>query len=372
MRRKILAALSGGVDSAVAAALLQEEGYEVIGVTLLLWEGKTASSASSTDSRHCRVADVVHDARCIADRLGITHHVIDVRSNFRCKVVNPFIEQYRRGRTPNPCVCCNRELKFATLLEKTEELGAELLATGHYARVEHCFRCNRYLLRKGCDPEKDQSYMLFNLSQSQLARCVFPLGKMSKGEVYRQAAQRDLALPGKRDSQEICFIPGDNYREFLQNQGIGESPGPIVNRSGTVLGTHRGIHAYTVGQRRGLGLESGGPHYVLEIRADDNTLVVGNKGELVRSGMIVDRLNPIAVPDFSAVKRAAVKIRYRSPEVPASLELLNEDAALRVRFDRPRPAIAPGQAAVFYRDDLVLGGGIIRKVDPYTGESGII
>ncbi len=359
MKGRVLAAMSGGVDSAVAAALLHEEGWEVIGVTLLLWEEK-APGPPGRDRRCCAV-DAIRDARRVAGMFGIPHYVINVRKAFRRQVVGYFIDQYCRGRTPNPCVLCNRELKFAALLAKAQELGAPYLATGHYARTEYCSRRKRYLLRKGLDPGKDQSYMLFNLSQEQLARCLFPLGERRKEEVRRLAAERGLAVAEKRDSQEICFIPGDNYREFLQSQGVDSSPGPVVNRAGTVLGTHRGIPFYTVGQRRGLGLTSPRPLYVLEIRAGDNTLVVGGREELAGAGMVVDRLNPVAVPDFAAVKRTAVKIRYRSPEVSANLELLPEGEAVRVRFDRPQLAVTPGQAAVFYRGDLVLGGGVIRK-----------
>lgn len=356
---RVLAAMSGGVDSSVAAALLHEEGWEVIGVTLRLWEEEIPVSPGA--DRRCCAVDAVRDARRVADALGIPHYVISAREPFRKRVVGYFIDEYCRGRTPNPCVLCNRELKFAALLQKAQELGAACLATGHYARVDFCPESRRYLLRKGLDPGKDQSYMLFNLTQEQLSRCLFPLGNLRKEEVRRQAAERRLAVADKLDSQEICFVPGDNYREFLQRQGVDISPGPVVNRSGAVLGSHQGIPFYTVGQRRGLGLTSPRPLYVLEIRAEDNTLVVGEKAELASPGMIVGNLNPVAVPDFSETRRAGVKIRYRSPEVSADLDLLPGGETIRVSFDRPQPAVTPGQAAVFYRGDLVLGGGVIQK-----------
>ena len=357
-REKVLVALSGGVDSAVAAALLLEQGYEVIGITFHLWEEKMPEPPAASPAP-CRARDAIEDARRIAGMLGIAHAVADLRKPFEDEIVDYFAREYSCGRTPNPCVICNRRIKFAALLQKAMQLKCPYIATGHYARVEYCPGKGRYLLKKGLDPAKDQSYMLYNLTQEQLAHCLFPLGGMTKKQVRAQARDLGLAVAGKKESQEICFIPGDDYRAFLRRRGIKAVPGPIVDRSGKILGRHSGLAFYTVGQRRGLGLTAQRPLYVLEIRPGENTIVVGEREELYRSGAELTGLNLIAFSSLEHEMEITAKIRYRAPGVPAVLAPLPQEHCARLLFKRPQAAVTPGQAAVFYRDDLVIGGGTI-------------
>ncbi len=343
--------MSGGVDSSVAAALLKQENYEVIGLTLQMLEAPPGSSNN---------ADPIESAVEAARSLGISHQVLDIRETFREKIINYFVDEYRRGRTPNPCVICNRQVKFAALYRQARDWDANYLATGHYARVEYSSSENRYLLRKGIDSRKDQSYMLFNLTQEQLSHCLFPLGNLGKLQVRNIARQLNLPTAGQAESQEICFVPGNDYREFLSRRGLVPLPGPIIDRCGRKLGTHQGITGYTIGQRRGLGLTSSEPLYVLEIRAKDNTLVVGRKKDLFQAVVEVESFNYVSASSLIAGQDAKIKIRYRSPEVPARLEQVEGSGFVRAVFANPQPAVTPGQAAVFYKGDLVLGGGIIR------------
>lgn len=357
-RQRVLVALSGGVDSAVAAALLQEAGYEVLGVTFRLWEENRAEPPAAQSPSPCS-QDAVDGARRIAEILGIAHEAVDLKQDFEAEIIAYFMREYSCGRTPNPCVICNRKVKFAALLQKALELDCPYIATGHYARVEYCRRRGRHLLKKGLDAAKDQSYMLYNLTQEQLAHSLFPLGEMTKGQVRRRALALGPALASKKDSQEICFIPGGDYRPFLERRGVGAQPGPIIDSSGKVLGRHRGIPFYTVGQRRGLGLTATERRYVLEIRPGDNTIVVGERRELYRSRAELAGLNLIALSGLTGEMPAAVKIRYRAPEVPALLVPLPQEQRARLVFEQPQRAVTPGQAAVFYREDLVIGGGTI-------------
>ena len=354
---RVVVAMSGGVDSSVAAALLKEEGWEVLGVTLRLWED-TAGGGEQSPERG-KFAKAIQDARGVARSLAIPHYVVDRREPFRETVVDYFAREYARGCTPNPCVLCNRKIKFAALLEKARELGADYIATGHYARVEFSPERGRYLLKKGVSREKDQSYMLYNLSQEQLARCLFPLGGMTKTQVRRKAEMLGLAVAGKKESQEICFIADGDYRSFLGRCGIRGRPGPILHVSGRRLGTHRGIPFYTVGQRRGLGITWPHPLYVLEIRPQENLIVVGEREALYRRGARVRRLNLISISALEGRERVKAKIRYRAPEVEALLKPAESGEGGEVCFAEPQPAVTPGQAAVFYQEDLVLGGGTI-------------
>lgn len=361
-RGRVLVALSGGVDSAVAAALLIEAGYQVTGVTFRLWAEQPPDISTSLPASSS-ISDAIKDACRIAEFLGIAHEVVDLRKPFETEVVDYFTCEYSRGRTPNPCVICNRKIKFAALLHKAKQIKSPYIATGHYARVEYCAERGRHLLKKGLDQAKDQSYMLYNLTQEQLARCLFPLGGLTKKQVRARARELGLAVAGQKESQEICFIPGNDYRAFLKHRGIKVEPGPIVDRNGQILGRHSGVPFYTVGQRRGLGLNARHPLYVLEIRLRDNTIVVGERAGLYRSKAELAEINLIALSELAQEERVTVKIRYRAPEVPALLAPLSKGRQARLTFETPQPAVAPGQAAVFYRDDLVLGGGLITAAE---------
>jgi tRNA-specific 2-thiouridylase len=350
--------MSGGVDSSVAAALLIEQGWEVIGITLRLWDEERAG-ALPVATRSCCAWESVYDARQVAAVLGIDHYVLNMKEQFQRQVVDYFVDEYRAGRTPNPCIACNRAIKFSALLHKAVELEATHLATGHYVRLDYDAGLDRYLLRKGLDSWKDQSYMLYELKQEQLQHCLFPLGSLTKEQVRRKAEALKLGVAGKLESQEICFIPDNDYRGFLRRYGLKMAPGPIISRRGEILGSHEGIPFYTIGQRKGLGLCASRPHYVLEIRPEENILVVGEREELLRPGLEVESLNLIALSALEDKLAVTVKIRYRSPAVGAMLEPLQAEGSARVIFEQPQPSVTPGQAAVFYLDDLVLGGGII-------------
>lgn len=349
----IAVALSGGVDSAVAALLLRQQGHEVCGVTMRI----RASSSSSAEP-------ALEDARQVARQLGIPHRIFDLEASFAARVVKPFCSAYLAGRTPNPCPACNRLLKFGELLALArQELGAELLATGHYARLSREPSLGRWQLRRGVDPAKDQSYVLHGLSQQQLAQCRFPLGELRKDEeVRRLAAGAGLELAGKKESQDACFIGGD-LRRFLQQQ-VGGSirPGRIVDRAGRELGEHPGVAFYTLGQRRGLGRGHGQPLYVVEIRPETDELVVGPLEQTLASGLRCRSFNWVSLPPTGRLA-CQVKIRYAAPPQPAVLELDGDGEGCRIEFARPQPSITPGQGAVAYRDDLLVGGGEIETVE---------
>jgi tRNA-specific 2-thiouridylase len=360
---RVAVAMSGGVDSSTASAILKEEGYEVIGLTMHLWD--QTQDGKGTFGRCCSPEDI-HDARRVADQIGIPHYVINLRKAFEEEVVDYFVEEYLRGRTPNPCVRCNDRIKFGYLLRKAEELGAKALATGHYARIgwddPGKKRQKRYLLRRGRDLNKDQSYFLFTITQEQMSKVFFPLGEKSKAEVRKQALKLGLRVAQKPESQEICFIPDDDYRRFMETRRPGElsKPGEIVNRQGKVMGLHRGLYSYTIGQRRGLGISAPHPHYVLELDVERNRLVAGRKEELMAEGLVAGGVNWISFPKLDREVEAWVQIRYRHPGAPAVLFPL-EGGKVKVHFKIPQKSITPGQAAVFYQGDEVLGGGWIEK-----------
>jgi len=359
MAKRIVVAMSGGVDSSVAAALLRERGYEVIGVTLQLWGKDVCVSAGSRLC--CSVRDAL-DAKAVAKRLGIRHEVLELVETFRTHVIDYFVESYREGLTPNPCIACNDHIKFGSLWERAEALHAEGVATGHYVRVNDDATTGRRLLRRSANPRKDQSYVLFNLTQAQLSRAWFPLGELSKETVRDVARSLDLVTAEKPDSQDICFVRDRNKDGFLRRElGVGDEPGPITDRVGTVLGTHRGLLGYTIGQREGLGLSTGKPWYVVSIDQPNNRLVVGARDELLRESLTAERVNWVSIAAPSAPIRAQVKIRARHEAARAVVTALG-DGRVRVAFDDPQPAITPGQAAVFYDDDVVLGGGWIQQV----------
>ncbi len=333
--------MSGGVDSSVSAALLLQQGHEVQGMTMRIWDGPV---------------DVAVDASRVAKQLGIPFHLIDLREAFKQQVVAPFCSEYLAGRTPNPCVLCNQAFKFRVLLDQAAALGADKLATGHYVRVLQ--DQGRYLLAKGLSAHKDQSYFLFTLTQEQLGRVCFPLGEMDKEQVRAKAAQLQLPVAAKGDSQDICFIPDGDYIGFLEkHSATGQLYGDIVHVEGQVLGHHQGTYRYTVGQRKGLGLAWSEPLFVVRIDAARQQVVVGERHHLDVGELIVHHCNWI-ITEPVAPLRCRVRIRYRHREAPATVTVLGEGRC-RVVFDAPEQGVTPGQAAVFYGDDLVLGGGWI-------------
>ena len=367
---KIAVAMSGGVDSSAAAAILKEQGHELVGFTMQLWNQRRGISVDENGeplpSRCCSLDDV-YDARRVAEELGFPFYVLNLEKEFERDVVQPFVDSYLHGETPIPCVACNSRLKFASLDKLAVSLGCEKVATGHYARVECDEVTNRFRLLRGCDPQKDQSYFLWELTQDQLSRALFPLGELSKNDARQAARDNQLAVAEKRESQEICFVPDGDYAGFIDRYLEAEQQperrpgvGQIVTTSGEVMGEHAGIHRYTVGQRRGIGIAQPRPLYVLAIDAKKNEVVVGNDDELLRAEFTAAGVNWIAVDNPSEEVRAEVRVRYRHIAAPAAITPLSKDR-VRVKFDEPQRAIAPGQATVFYRGDEVLGGGWILK-----------
>ncbi len=367
LNRTIAVAMSGGVDSSTVAAMLCQQGYHVVGLTLQLWNQRRLAGREgmpeSVQGRCCSIDDV-YDARRVAGTLGIPYYVVNQEERFENDVVRPFVAEYLSGRTPIPCSLCNNHLKFDQLLITARQIGAELLATGHYARNEYDQRSGRWLLKRPADRSKDQTYFLFGLTQEQLSRTLFPLGEMSKPDVRETAKQAGLRLFEKPDSQEICFIPGGDYKQFLdayldeQGKEIPDTAGELVTSSGEVVGAHNGIHNFTVGQRKGLGLAKGSPLYVLEIRGDQRQVVVGRDDELLSRSLRANGTNWIAIDDLREPMRVQAKIRHRHEPAEAVLQKGGDDEVL-VTFDMPQRAITPGQAVVFYDDEVVVGGGWI-------------
>lgn len=344
--KKAAIGLSGGVDSAAAAHLLLQQGYDVTGIILRL----KPDSAADSD---------IADAQKIADKLGIELKVLDRRELFAQKVISPFIGEYLGGKTPNPCIECNKEIKFGTMLDYALEIGCNCIATGHYARTEECG--GRYLLKRSRSP-KDQSYFLFRLTQEQLSKIVFPLEGLSKEEIREIARKAELPVAEKGDSQEICFVPDDDYISFLASKNISSPKGNFIDKNGNILGTHNGIINYTVGQRKGLGA-FGKPMFVNRINAEDNTVIIGENGTQYCTGLIADRLNFIAFDNLTQPMRAEVKIRFRAKEQPALITPL-EGGRISVVFDEPQRSVTPGQSAVIYDGETVIGGGrIIEQLD---------
>ncbi|MCX8118494.1 MAG: tRNA 2-thiouridine(34) synthase MnmA [Desulfobacterota bacterium] len=358
MKRRVLVAMSGGVDSSTAAWLLKQQGYEVIGATMCIGSLETRETGPS---RCCGLSDI-EDARRVALQLGFPFYVIPLREEFEKEIVDYFCREYQEGRTPNPCILCNERLKFGALLEKGLEMGADYLATGHYARLEFDEKEGRHLLKRGVDQKKDQSYVLFGLKQEQLRHILFPLGSFRKEEVRRMAFEAGLRVHDKPESQEVCFIRDTTYHPFLKERlKEAAGPGPILNRKGEVLGTHKGIAFYTIGQRRGLGLAKGRPLYVIGIDRERNALIVGEEEEVFNDAFLTGSINWIRSEEMASTVRCQVKIRYNHPGGEATVRLRNRDSA-EVKFSRPQKAITPGQAAVFYEGDYVLGGGWIEEV----------
>lgn len=353
----VIAAMSGGVDSAVAASLLLDQGYAVRGATLLL--RPEAAGEPSGQEKTCGSQADIRDAKAVADRLGIPHDVLDFTARFRQAVVDKFAHVYAAGGTPNPCIDCNRYLKFGALLEQAEKRGADAVATGHYARVEEDPQTGRMLLKKARDPGKDQSYVLYSLTQKQLAHILFPLGSLCKSDVRAYAAAHGFENAEKPDSQDICFVPDGDYVRFLQGSlGLPNPPGRFLDTQGNPVGTHRGFLRYTIGQRKGLGVAFGEPRYVVSKDAEAGTVTLGGQEDLFSPTLLAEDVNLISLSDLAAPLRVTAKTRYSQAEVPALLEPAG-DSRIRLTFDRPQRAVTPGQAAVFYQGDVVVGGGTI-------------
>jgi len=353
--------MSGGVDSSTAAALLKENGYEVIGVTMQIWSSEDLAAEADRFGGCCSL-EAVQEARCVAARLGILHYVMNFKKVFEEKVISDFCREYARGRTPNPCIRCNQFIKFDALLMRARALDADFIATGHYARIEFNSSAKRFFLKKGIDPRKDQSYVLYGMTQESLQHTLMPLGGYTKEEVRRMAHQWKLPVADRPESQEICFIPHDNYGRFVERR-IEEyaRPGPIIDRKGEKLGEHRGILFYTVGQRRGLGISSPEPLYVVEIDRGKNTLMVGGEKDIYADELLAEQVNYISKNHLEELTQVQARIRYNMKEAPATVNPLS-NGRVQVRFKKPQRAITPGQAVVFYQGDTVLGGGTILGV----------
>src|SRR5207248_10713822 len=366
-RKTIAVAMSGGVDSSTVVAMLRAEGYNLIGLTMQLWNQRRLAGHTgmpeSVQGRCCSLDDV-YDARRVAETIGIPYYVVNHEDRFEQDVVRPFVQEYLSGRTPIPCSLCNNHLKFDQLLIVAQQIGADAVATGHYARVEFDEQRGRWLLKRPADRSKDQTYFLFGLTQDQLSRTLFPLGGMKKSEVRELARKHGLALAEKPDSQEICFVPGGDYKNFMdaylaeQGESLPDTAGELVTTDGRVIGEHTGIHNFTVGQRKGLGVATGSPLYVLQIKGDKHQVVVGDQENLYSRTLLTKRTNLISTDDLREPMQVSVKIRHRHEPAFAMIEKTAENEILAT-FDQPQRAVTPGQAAVFYDGDVVVGGGWI-------------
>jgi len=355
--------MSGGVDSSTAAALLVEQGYEVIGLMLRLWAEPLPSPPGKGGgvSNRCCTPDAVDSARRVAALLDIPFYLLNVEERFKMHVVEPFVAAYAAGRTPNPCLACNRHIRFGYLLRYALSLGADFLVTGHYARVQPPGDgCDRYRLLRGVDASKDQSYVLYMLGQEELAHVRFPLGEFTKAQVREMARARQLPVAERAESQDLCFVAGNDYRDFLRRHAPqAVRPGPILDQAGRRLGTHQGLPFYTIGQRKGLGIAAGEPLYVLEMDVDRNVLIVGPESALGHRGLTATEVSFVSGEWPSAPLSVTAKIRYRAPDAPATIWPL-ERGRVRVVFEQPLRDITPGQGVVFYKGEVCLGGGIIE------------
>lgn len=353
---KALIAMSGGVDSSVAAQIMSSRGYECVGCTMRLYENDTVGM-DLLDT--CCSLENTQDARSVTERIGIPYHIVHYENLFREEVIEPFIDEYLHGHTPNPCIECNRKLKFEHLFAKMKELGCDLLVTGHYARTKYDPETGRYLLLKALDPAKDQSYVLYMMTQEQLAHVQFPLGDQDKHTTREIAAESGFRNAEKKDSQDICFVPDGDYAGFIRRySGSDCPPGDFVDAEGNVLGRHKGIIHYTLGQRRGLGIPAAHRCYVTKIDPESNTVTLGTNEDLMRTTLYARKINLITTDRIEKPLRCSAKIRYRHKEQPCTVTQ-PEDDLLRVEFDQPQRAITPGQSVVLYDGDIVIGGGII-------------
>ena len=354
--KKVLIGMSGGVDSSVSALLLKKQGYEVIGITLKLWNSKCGEST-------CCGFEATNDAKRVCDDLGIPHYTINNMKEFQEYVINDFINSYQNTRTPNPCIECNKYLKFGTMFELAKQLGAEYVATGHYAKTEYSEKYGRVVLKKSSSIKKDQSYVLYSINKDVVEHILFPLESYeSKDEIRQIAKDNNLKVANKPDSEDICFIPDGDYKRFLeQNSNISKKNGNIVDKAGNILGKHEGLYRYTIGQRKGLGISHPTPLFVLGFNKRKNELIVGEYEELFKNEIIVNNVNLLAIDEIKEPIKVNTKIRYSSKEVPSTVYKIDENT-VRVVFDEAVRGATPGQSAVFYDEDIVVGGGKIWQI----------
>lgn len=359
MKKKVAVGMSGGVDSSVAAYLLKEQGYDVIGVTMQIWQDE--DPLAQAENGGCCGLSAVDDARRVADRLGIPYYVLNFKREFKENVIDYFMDEYMHARTPNPCIACNRYVKWEALLNRARELGCDYIATGHYARVVQLDN-GRYALKKSATDRKDQTYALYNLTQEQLAHTLMPVGEYEKEQIREIAAKIGLLIANKPDSQEICFIPDNDYAGYIERESGKTFPkGNFVDLDGNILGTHKGIIHYTIGQRKGLGLSMGSPVFVVDIRPDTNEVVIGSNLDTFHDSLYASKVNLMSVESLDGEREVTAKIRYSHKGAPCRIRMVDEDTVL-CKFEEPVRAITPGQAVVFYDGDVVLGGAVIDRV----------
>lgn len=359
MGKKVAIGMSGGVDSSVAAYLLKEQGYDVIGVTMQIWQDE--DPLVSAENGGCCGLSAVDDARRVADMLGIPYYVLNFKREFKENVIDYFMDEYMHARTPNPCIACNRYVKWEALLQRAMELGCDYIATGHYARV--CQLPNgRYALKKSATVRKDQTYALYNLTQEQLVKTLMPVGEYEKDEIRKIAQDIGLLVADKKDSQEICFIPDNDYASYIKKEtGKSFPEGNFVDLNGKIIGRHKGLIHYTIGQRKGLGLSLGAPAFVVEIRPETNEVVIGTNEDTFHDTLIANQVNAMSVASFENEMKVTAKIRYSHQGAPCTIRMTGKDI-ISCHFDEPVRAITPGQAIVFYDEDIVVGGATIMSV----------